>query len=81
MGAARKTPLANEPAEEHILRMAKPFRARLLDVTVTLQESTLWKWRVSEGDTEVAHGYAKTRETAQIDGDNALFMLLSIGAK
>jgi hypothetical protein len=27
----------------------------------------------------VMHGYATSRETAQIDGDSALFKLLSIG--
>jgi hypothetical protein len=59
--------------------MAKPFIARLLDVAVTAQGPALWKWSVSQGDREVAHGYAISRETAQIDGDSALFMLLSVG--
>lgn len=59
--------------------MEKPSRARLLDVEVVAQEPGLWKWSVSEWDIEVAHGYATSRETAQIDGDSALFELLSVG--
>jgi hypothetical protein len=52
---------------------------RLLEVSVTPLEPTLWKWHISESDVEVAHGYAASRETAQIDGDTALFAMLSIG--
>jgi len=52
---------------------------RLLEVTVTAQEPTLWKWAISEGDVEVAHGYETSREAAQIDGDSALFTMLSLG--
>jgi hypothetical protein len=59
--------------------MAKPYQARLLDVEVTAHKPALWKWSVSQSDREVAHGYATSRETAQIDGDSALFMLLSVG--
>jgi hypothetical protein len=56
--------------------------AQMLEVTVTAQEPTLWKWQISEANFEVAHGYATSRETAQIDGDTALFaMLLSDGFK
>ena len=59
--------------------MAKrPSYARLLDVTVTAQEPTLWRWHISEHAVEVTHGYATSRETAQIDADSALFKLLSI---
>jgi hypothetical protein len=55
---------------------------RMLEVTVKAQEPTLWKWQISEANLEVAHGYATSRETAQIDGDTALFaMLLSDGFK
>jgi hypothetical protein len=54
---------------------------RLLEVTVTPQEPTLWKWCISESDVEVAHGYANSRETAQIDGDTELFAMLSVGAR
>jgi hypothetical protein len=57
----------------------KPVYARLLDVTVTAEEPTIWKWHISERAVEVMHGYATSRETAQIDADSALFKLLSIG--
>ena len=60
--------------------MAKQSVVRLLDVAVAPSTPTLWRWRVSEGDVEVAHGTEKTRETAQIEGDDALFRLLSIGS-
>jgi hypothetical protein len=54
------------------------FTPRLLEVTVTPQEPTLWKWHVSEANVELTHGYATSRETAQIDGDGALFAMLSV---
>lgn len=56
----------------------KPSYARLLDVTVTAQEPTLWRWHICEHAVEVKHGYATSRETAQVDADSALFKLLSI---
>jgi hypothetical protein len=59
--------------------MAQPYRARLLEVTVTAQQPTLWKWNISEHGLEVMFGYETSRETAQIQGDSALFMLLSEG--
>jgi hypothetical protein len=37
----------------------------------------LWKWQVCESQAEIKHGYERTRETAQIRGDSALFELLS----
>jgi len=61
--------------------MPNKFRIRLLNVDVSAHKPSLWKWTVSESDLEVAHGYATSRETAQIDGDNALFKLLSLGAR
>jgi hypothetical protein len=61
--------------------MTKQPPVRLLEVTVTAQEPAHWKWHVSGCDGVLAHGYATTRETAQIDGDNALFKMLSVGAK
>jgi hypothetical protein len=61
--------------------MAQKYRTRLLNVEVTAQEPTLWRWTVSESEQELAYGYATSRGTAQIDGDNALFKLLSLGAK
>jgi hypothetical protein len=39
----------------------------------------VWEWRVYEGDTPLKAGFATSRETAQIDGDSALFRLLSAG--
>jgi hypothetical protein len=59
--------------------MKSYFTPRLLQVTVTAYEPTLWKWHISEADLEVAHGYATSRETAQIKGDSALFAMLSAG--
>jgi len=56
--------------------MAQPFRARLLEVTVTAQHPALWKRTISEHGLEV-HGFETSRETAQIQGDSALFMLHS----
>jgi hypothetical protein len=58
--------------------MKSYFTPRLLEVTLTSLEPTLWKWGVSEANLEVAHGYATSRETAQIDGDRALFAMLSV---
>ncbi|MGY4571999.1 hypothetical protein ACVWY5_005069 [Bradyrhizobium sp. USDA 3256] len=55
------------------------FTPRLLEVTVTPQEPTRWKWHVSEANVELAYGYATSRETAQIEGDDALFAMLSVG--
>ncbi len=57
--------------------MAQPYCARLLEVAVTAQQPTLWKWVISEHGLEIMHGFETSRETAQIQGDNALFMLLS----
>jgi len=59
--------------------MAKKSNARLLDVTVIALEPTLWEWRVYEGDTPLMTGFETSRETAQIEGDSALFRLLSVG--
>jgi hypothetical protein len=58
--------------------MANQFSVRLLDVDVTALQPTLWKWTVYENSFEMSHGYATSRETAQTEGDNALFALLSI---
>jgi hypothetical protein len=57
--------------------MPKSFRARLLEVTVTAQAPTLWKWDIAEHGPEVMCWYETSRETAQIEGDTALFRLLS----
>ena len=61
----------------YMQRMAQTFRARLLEVTVTAQRPTLWKWEISEQGMEIMSGCETSRETAQTQGDSALFMLLS----
>jgi hypothetical protein len=61
--------------------MAKNFTSCLLEVTVGAFEPTLWKWQVSDSETELRYGYETTRETAQIQGDSALFELLSENLK
>lgn len=58
-------------------RMAQTFRAWLLEVTVTAQRPTLWKCEISEQGMEIMSGFETSRETAQVQGDSALFMLLS----
>jgi hypothetical protein len=60
--------------------MAKKFYPRLLEVTVTQLAPTRWEWRVCERDTLLMRGLETSRETAQIEGDNALFHLLSVGS-
>lgn len=58
--------------------MARQTQVRLLEVTVSAQtDPTRWTWHISEGDAELARGYATSRETAQRDGDSALFAMLS----
>jgi hypothetical protein len=64
----------------HIPWMAKKFYPRLLEVTVTQLAPTRWEWRVCERDTLLMTGLETSRETAQIEGDNALFHLLSVGS-
>jgi hypothetical protein len=59
--------------------MAKKSDPRLLEVTVIPLEPTRWEWRVYEGDTPLMTGFETSRETAQIEGDSALFRLLSAG--
>ena len=57
--------------------MAKRARVRLLEVTATAQEPALRKWYIFESDLEIMHGFEASRESAQIEGDAALFKLLS----
>jgi hypothetical protein len=62
--------------------MADSSRVRLLEVAVNcLTPPDRWEWSVCESDEVVMAGYASSRETAQIEGDNALFSLLSTGFK
>jgi hypothetical protein len=48
-------------------------RVRLLEVTLTAQEPTLWKWDISEHGLEVMYGYETSRESAQGEGDTSCF--------
>ena len=59
--------------------MAKKSHPRLLEVKVIPLDLTRWEWRVYEGDTPLMVGFETSRETAQIEGDRALFRLLSAG--
>jgi hypothetical protein len=60
--------------------MAKKLYPRLLVVEVFQLKPTLWEWRVFQGDTALETGTATSRETAQIDGDGALFRMLCAGS-
>jgi hypothetical protein len=57
--------------------MTIPSSPRLLELTVTAKKPMLWKWQIFQGDLEVARGFAASRESAQIEGDTALFKLLT----
>jgi hypothetical protein len=61
--------------------MTKKLYPRLLEVEVFQIMPNLWEWRIYEGDTPLKTGAATSRETAQIDGDGALFRMLSAGAR
>jgi hypothetical protein len=78
-GASFPPGLANERVALHIDGMAQAFRARLLEVSVTAQKPSKWKWGISELGLEIMYGYETSRESAQIQGDSALFELLSEG--
>ena len=64
--------------DAHVEAMPNSASVRLLDVDITALKPALWKWAISEKSLEVSHGYATSRETAQFEGNNALFALLSI---
>jgi hypothetical protein len=49
---------------------------RLLEVRVISIRPDYWEWQVCHGQTALVTGYATSRETAQVDGDNALFIEL-----
>jgi hypothetical protein len=53
----------------------KPYR-HLLEVSVIAIEPPNWEWKICEGDRMVMSGYETSRETAQSEGDSALFYLL-----
>jgi hypothetical protein len=61
--------------------MADKPLPRLLEVKVAALKPEWWEWQVCESDTPIMTGHATSRETAQIDGDNALFLLLSKGTR
>ena len=71
--------LENGQSEAHIRGMPKAPRLRLLEVNLTALKPDRWEWQVCKGEMPLVTGYATSRETAQIDGDNALFKLLSEG--
>ncbi len=50
---------------------------RLLEVSVAAVEPVRWKWCVLHGGNEIAAGFESTRETAQREGDAALFQMLT----
>jgi hypothetical protein len=58
--------------------MTDQLNVRLLDLDVSALDTKLWKWTISERGLELSHGYARSEEVAQIEGDNALFALVSI---
>ena len=59
--------------------MAEKLYQRLLEVEVFQLKPALWEWRVYEGDTPLKSGLATSRDVAQVDGDSALFGMLSAG--
>jgi len=60
------------------MRMAKGYRTHLLEVKVIPLKPDKWEWQVCDRDTPIVMGYETTRETAQVKGDSALFLLLSL---
>jgi hypothetical protein len=61
---------------EHIPRMAKSLGTRLLEVKLIALLPAKWEWQVCESDVLIMSGYETSRETAQIEGNSALFYLL-----
>jgi hypothetical protein len=59
--------------------MAKLRRIRLLEVNLIALKPDQWEWRVCEGEMPIVIGFENSREAAQIEGDRALFRLLSAG--
>ena len=64
--------LASEPIAAHAHWMAS--RPRLLEVKLIARLPQRWEWQVHDGGTLVMSGYASSRETAQVEGDTALFL-------
>ena len=57
-------------------RPKRDYAIRHLEVRVISIRPDYWEWKVCHGEKAVATGNANSRETAQIDGDNALFIAL-----
>jgi hypothetical protein len=57
----------------------KNLRSRLLEVRLIPLKPDRWEWQVCEGETLLMVGFETSRETAQIEGNSALFLLLSAG--
>jgi hypothetical protein len=56
--------------------MAKFLRTRLLEVKVQALLPEKWEWQVCQSGELLMSGYETSRETAQIEGNSALFYLL-----
>jgi hypothetical protein len=68
--------VANARFRAHIPGMAKAPRSRLLEVKLTALNPGRWEWQVCESETLIMSGHETSRESAQIEGDSALFLLL-----
>jgi len=55
---------------------AKAPQSRLLEVRLTALNPGRWEWQVCANDTPIMSGHETSRESAQIEGDSALFLLL-----
>ncbi len=56
--------------------MPNGTRPRMFEVKVIALRPDWWAWQVCEGNALIMSGYAASRETAQVDGYSALFLLL-----
>ncbi|MDI4239272.1 MULTISPECIES: hypothetical protein [unclassified Bradyrhizobium] len=56
--------------------MAKLPAMRMLEVTLIALLPQKWEWQVWEADMLLMSGHETSRETAQIEGNSALFYLL-----
>jgi hypothetical protein len=48
----------------------------MFEVKLTAVKPERWEWQVCQSDELIMSGYAASRETAQVEGDSALFLLL-----
>jgi hypothetical protein len=56
--------------------MAKATRSSLLEVKIAALAPTRWEWQVCDQDATLMSGYEASRESAQTEGNTALFLLL-----